>query len=481
MRSTRLVYSGRQIAIAPPVQIRLAELLDRLIYPALIVLVILVAVPNGTIDAREVSRFESVVFTLTALWVIEGFIAGSWQLNQQRLLLPLVGLLLLAAIQALPLSDNRVAEDSVLRSAFLSVDQFQTRLWILRTGAVLLTGALLLRFTSSERRLQLLVFAVIAVGVGSALFGIVRQVGQLPLPLWQEQIAPAIGGYGQFVNQNHFALLMEMTFGLLAGLIAGTGLRRIFLPALFLAIAIVWAALVFANSRGGILTMVGQVVITAIGFCVLALRRKRVVGSYNQRNAIAGLFLKGFVAIVLVLTMTVGAFVLGGDSLVRRFEVTPRELSSETPTRDNSHRLAIWRTTLVMIRENPIVGVGFGAYETAVPKYHDASGRWIPEAAHNDYLELIASGGIVALALLIWFLVLLARCVSERIRESLEPNNQFLRAARFGALVGLSGVAIHSFVDFGLHITANALICSSLVVIATRKIAVPRSTEVRSQ
>jgi hypothetical protein len=39
------------------------------------------------------------------------------------------------------------------------------------------------------------------------------------------------------------------------------------------------------------------------------------------------------------------------------------------------------------------------------------------------------------------------------------------KTACLGALIGLFGVAVHSLVDFGLHMTINAMICASLVAI----------------
>jgi O-antigen ligase len=107
-----------------------------------------------------------------------------------------------------------------------------------------------------------------------------------------------------------------------------------------------------------------------------------------------------------------------------------------------------------------------------LPQYHDASGRWIPQEAHNDYLEIVASGGIVALSMLFMFVVILVRDARRCIASSSDP---FRRAASFGALVGLFGVAIHSFFDFGLHTTLNAVICVVLLVIAVRIIPEKRS------
>jgi hypothetical protein len=68
-------------------------------------------------------------------------------------------------------------------------------------------------------------------------------------------------------------------------------------------------------------------------------------------------------------------------------------------------------------------------------------------------------------ALVAWFAV---RFVKDA-RRNLQSSVPWARAAALGALTGIFGVVIHSFVDFGLHITANALIFCVLVVIATRR------------
>jgi hypothetical protein len=43
------------------------------------------------------------------------------------------------------------------------------------------------------------------------------------------------------------------------------------------------------------------------------------------------------------------------------------------------------------------------------------------------------------------------------------------RAARFGAVLGITGVAAHSLVDFGLHIMTNAVVFIVLIMIATAR------------
>ncbi len=89
-----------------------------------------------------------------------------------------------------------------------------------------------------------------------------------------------------------------------------------------------------------------------------------------------------------------------------------------------------------------------------------------PQEAHNDYLELLSSGGLIGFAIGVWFVVVVVR----EIRKNLSVDSGFIRAVRFGAVLGLAGVAAHSLVDFGLHITINALVFVTLIMMATMRI-----------
>ncbi len=133
--------------------------------------------------------------------------------------------------------------------------------------------------------------------------------------------------------------------------------------------------------------------------------------------------------------------------------------------RVNTRRKQIWASTWQLIKANPIAGVGFGGYWIGITKYHDASGTSTPQEAHNDYLELLASGGLIGAALVAVFIVIFLK----RARRNLHSRDPFRRAACLGALTGIFGVAVHSFVDFGLHITINALVFGVLIIIAVAR------------
>jgi hypothetical protein len=63
-----------------------------------------------------------------------------------------------------------------------------------------------------------------------------------------------------------------------------------------------------------------------------------------------------------------------------------------------------------------------------------------------------------------WFVFVFVRAALEQFRR----RDQFGRAACLGAVAGLFGVAAHSLVDFGLHVTVNAAVFIALIVIATQ-------------
>jgi O-antigen ligase len=313
----------------------------------------------------------------------------------------------------------------------------------------------------------MLIYTIIGIGVASALFGIARQMGQgeaylsfLPR-LWPGR------GYGQFINQNHFAFLMEMALGLVLGLLVGGAVPRDRLLILLAAGVALGAALVLSNSRGGIFSMFCQLLFLAIMFGVA--QPNREISTHHGRvylrllgfsNSVIG---RGLLIVCLLMVVIVSIAWLGGDQLSHRFETMERDLSmGSSEVRTNVTRWDMWSATWKSIKDHPIGGVGFGAYPVAISKYHDGSGDLRPRQAHNDYLDLLACGGVIGLSLVAWFIIAFIKQLPRRLRSS----DPFRRSACLGALVGLFGVAVHSLVDFGLHITSNALIFTSLVVIA---------------
>src|SRR5260370_17178804 len=100
----------------------------------------------------------------------------------------------------------------------ISADPFESARFALKLAALMLCAGLLVRYAASKQRLNALVHVVVGVGVASAIFGIVRQSTQHAPGFVLPFLKPG-SGYGQFINKNHFAFLMEMAIGLVVGLL----------------------------------------------------------------------------------------------------------------------------------------------------------------------------------------------------------------------------------------------------------------------
>lgn len=395
-------------------------MLSKIIFALLLCVLVITPIPYGTVEPWWKAGFICAVFGIFIL----GIFQSKFALNPSLVLLPLLALSAFAFLQSW---------------LWISADPFQTRFFALQLLALTAFLALLYNYVATESRVRVLVYTVIGIAIVSAVFGILRQTNQhqtgflLPL-LKQNQ------GFAQFINKNHFAYLMEMALGLLIGLlIAGRSKQRLIQFALLLPI---WIGLVLSNSRGGILAMLAQVTLAAL---------------FLLRTTT----LKLALAAVLVAGVLFGTIWVGGERLVTNFSAAGNELTAINT--DGASRNEIWRASLKMFAAHPLLGVGLGAYWIGITAYHDASGVLTPQEAHNDYLELLSSGGIVGLALGIWFAVIVVRLA----RRNLNTDTGFIRAVRIGAVLGLAGVAAHSLLDFGLHLFGNTVVFLTLIMLAT--------------
>lgn len=446
--------------------------LERFIFYGLLVVIALTAVPYGTVEAWWIAAFECAVFALGALWFLLGIIRGDWRASAAGLLWPLLALVLFVALQTINFGGGR--GDTVIQGALsgaISADPYETRLVILKLLALILTFAILQRYTNSHRRIRVLINVVVGMAVVSALFGILRQTTHHNSMGYFLPFLKPNSGYGQFINRNHFAFLMEMAFGLVLGLLIGGGISRERMLVYLGFLMPIWFALILSNSRGGIFSMLGQLIFAALLLTLVRTRRAKTGHTAESngwlsriRSSVATRVLLGA---CLVLAVAVSVVWIGGDQLASRFEGVQGDPNIEAiETRQGESRKEVWRATWSLIKDNPLAGVGFGGYWAVIPKYHDASGELTPQQAHNDYLEILASGGVIGAALCAWFIYALLMAA----RVQLRAKDNFRRAAAFGALVGLFGVAVHSLFDFGLHITVNALVFVILAVLVTAEV-----------
>jgi O-antigen ligase len=444
---------------------RVISLLDCSIFYGLIAVIVLTAIPYGAVDPWSQAFFECAVFFLTLLWVVHGFIQGSWRISNVRLLAPLMGLVLLAAVQSVTWWKTDLAGEQVWFA--LSADPFETRAFVFRMAALVLAALLVIRFTSTPKRLGILVHAIIAVAVGTALFGIARQAMQHGQGFILSRLQPG-QGYGQFINKNHFPFLVEMGFGLVFGVAFMQKGRRERVLLYVSALLLMWVTIVLSNSRGGLLTITAQVILAAL--LLVNSTRPGIEKAASQTGWIRwsrSIAVTTIMIGILLIIVVAGVVWLGGDQLATGVETATGEFVDvdRSEFHEGARRRDNWRATWLMFKAHPFAGAGLGGYWAEVPRYHSASGILTPQQAHNDYLELLASGGVLGAALFGWFAIVLIR----QARQSITSAEGFQRAVLLGTFISLVGAGVHSIVDFGLHITINALVFVALLGIVSLK------------
>jgi len=463
---------------------RIAEILNPAIFYLLLVIVALAAIPYGSAEPWWRALCECLIFVLTMLWAVEGFLVGRWFVRQHRILTPLLALLAFMLVQMkLPL--RHVAAIGEVGGTWMpiSFSTYNTRLVAQLLLALICSMALLIRYTDSRRRLTMLAYVVIGIGLTSTVFGLVRKALQTAQGFVLPALPPDDGtvlrgvGFAQFINHNHFAFLAEMSLGLVLGLMLARPIRFTRL-ALGLALAIpMWIAIVYSNSRAGLGSMVGQVLFVTFAVFIAGPSRELFSerGRQTQPRRLAPFLLTRAILVVsFLVVMVVGIGWVGGERLATHLDSASSEVGiPESDKYTRTYRSTIWPMTWQMFKDHPLAGTGFGAYWIAITKCHHGSGDMTPQEAHNDYLEFLASGGLIAVVVLIGFVVLCARELTSAFRQS----DAGLRALRLGALAGIFAVAIHSVVDFGLHIVINSLVFMILIVIASVKIERPATPQ----
>jgi O-antigen ligase len=159
----------------------------------------------------------------------------------------------------------------------------------------------------------------------------------------------------------------------------------------------------------------------------------------------------------MVITVFVGVLYFGGEGAISRMLGT---VNSADPTTGRAH---FWSGTLQIIRDHPWLGTGLGSFGSVYTRYDTGNGTYRLEQAHNDYLQIFSDAGVVGGLLGLVFVVLLFRAALKR----LQSYDRFRRGVVLGALAGCTGVLVHSFFDFTLHTTANALLFLVLAALAT--------------
>jgi O-antigen ligase len=417
--------------------------------------IILSALAYGTVHYWALALFFLGAVTILVLWLVDGWTLGSFRISRNVLQLPLLGMFLLGVFQLLPLRHPEVAgTHSIPLVSSLSFDPYSTRFILVQLAAFTIYFAAVLIFTDTPKRLRLLVRTITVFGFFLAIFGLTQSFTSPDKVYWIREL-PQSQAFGPFINRHHFAGYMELALALPLGLVFTGAIEKEKKFIYLFAAALMAVALIMTNSRGGIISLLAEIL-----FLVATMglgRRHKKKGSEERTPRIKSAAMKAGLALALVFALFGGVVLLGGEDALTRIVGS---VNTDDPTTGRAH---FWGVTIDIIKNHPLIGTGLGAFGVVYTGYDSRNGMYRLEQAHNDYLQTLSDGGIVGALIGLFFVVSLFRMGFTR-RDS---RDDFRRGVATGALAGCFAVLVHSFFDFTLHTPANALLFLVLAALAT--------------
>lgn len=386
----------------------------------------------GGVHQPVIAIFYVGVALMMVLYAVDGFRSGTLRYSPSLLQLPLYATAFYSLVQIIPFGSiaDVAGVTGIVRT--ISLDPFSTKLTAAHFFALAVFFSLSLILIDSAKRIQITVLFITVFGFAFAFFAILQSVlsPTLIYGIYETQFAQP---FGSFVNRHNFAAYMEMCIAIPLGLLF-TGVISKDKRLLYITgVALMGVALLLSGSRGGFVALVAQLI-----FLVLITVGNRSRKNYAVKFALAG---------VLIAAIVGGSFFVGGESSLTRIS---ESATSKDVTTNRSH---IWMVTAKVIAANLPFGAGFGAYGVAYTQYDTFSGLERVEQAHNDYLQVLADGGLVGLAIGGAFLFFLFQTG----RKAVSVENFYRRGVAVGAASGIFAVLVHSIFDFVLHTTAISL------------------------
>lgn len=418
---------------------QVAARIGRFIFADLMVTLILAPLAYGAVEAWSVALFELNALLLAVLLALKFVLRPDAKFRFHYVLLPPAALLLLGVAQLIPV-DWPTA----------SLDPAATRQAVVKLLALWIYLVVALNALKSRERWRALLSVIVWLGFALAFFGIIQKLTWNGNLYWVRPISSGVP-FGPFVNYNHFAGLMEMLFALAAGCLLFGGVSREKRGVMTFAVLMMATSIVVSLSRGGLLALGVEIIVFGV---IAALLRKRWRAAVVP-GAIVALAL-GVIALL--------ALWISYDQIAARW----KNLSGDGGELSVAGRLEAWRNSWRLFRDHPLTGAGLGTFPTGYPAYGSSSAyRERLEQAHNDYLQLLTDGGIAGGAIGLWFLVallLLARRQWKKLRAA--EKGSLEHGLIIGSLVAILGLLIHSFTDFNLQVTSNALYFMVMIAIA---------------
>lgn len=431
------------------------------------VFVLLLAVPIfanlsfGAVSSGSFTFVALLTLLIPVFWLVDTFRGGRLKMELDLTQAVILGLILLGIFQLLPLVSAQVPKGviDVPVSASISFDPNSTRLAVSRLFIFLVYFSAALAFLNSVKRVKKTVVVLLVFGSLMSFFAILQFLSD-PGAIYGIEPAAQARPFGTYVNQHHFASFLVMIFSVGLAQLAGGGTKRDKLVFFAIAVVICGSGVIFTGSRGAFLSLVSVLAFQATAFLILNRKEKR--RGRSRGGVLANPYVLVGSMVGLFLLLIIAAVWAGGEEGLMR-GAAMQESSADFST----GRIHFWTVALRVFAAHPLAGAGLESFGNSYTLYDTGNGLYRVYFAHNEYLQMLADGGLIGLGLVLLFIYALFR---GALRNIWETRDLFARSAAVGALGACFGVMVHSIVDFPLRTNANAFFFLLLAAIAVVKL-----------
>ncbi len=253
--------------------------------------------------------------------------------------------------------------------------------------------------------------------------------------------------FGTFINPGFFAGYLVVVLPISMGVYLVT---RKSLLAFVAGIAVVMetVALMLTGTKFGIVAAVASLLV----LFVLAI----ATGSLKRAR------FRRLIAIALVLTPLLVIFAGPITSRIGEAE------AGGTQVHSTEFRVYTWQATMNMVRANPWLGVGPGAFEFAYPRYTIAGPT---KNAHQSYLQIAAESGVIALAAFVLALLSVAYGALDGTIRRMREGTTNTQATPDESIDSASGITWKDLVPYSGWRMISCAIFAALAGSAVRNLA----------
>src|SRR4029453_14342743 len=164
-------------------------------------------------------------------------------------------------------------------------------------------------------RLHVLVRTILIFGFCLARFGLTQSIATPTRVYWIREL-PQSTAFGPFINRHHFAGYMELTLALPLGLLFTGSVERDKRFIYLFAAGLMGVALIMTNSRGGIISLVAEVLFLA---AIAGFRRSHRKNGEEKTRRASGAAVRTALALGLIVILFGGVVLMGGEGTLSRF------------------------------------------------------------------------------------------------------------------------------------------------------------------